>query len=468
MPAFDPRQKYIIEVNQVRLEDFHRYPEDFVERPPYQRKSVWSEERQQKLLDSLFRRYYVPPIVLREVRLSEDRTIREVVDGQQRIVTARQFYGDRLALPGSLEDVHPGLAGRRYSELPPDMRRFVDDKLQYSVSLIKGIDDPKNPEHQRIVADIFWRLQQGENLNYMEIAHSQVSSLVRNFVVKYADDIGFDYAAYKPLDHNPRKHVFFRIYDRDNGRMQHLSLFARLLLIELGNGPAETRDAQVAKLFKDTQVPDGIGNESYETNPAAKSLLRHLQAFYEIFKDDPMPDQHNGMKEFRIEYFVISMYLLLRHLLKHYVFDDAEKTLFHDFVLEFHARWMQYQDTDTEVLLFSNSRQQSKGETENRDRILRQLFFSYVSDHEHTMITKDERRAFNEAERIFIYRQAKGLCQQCLAEGRPEREARVSWSDYEADHVIPHSKGGKTDLSNGQLLCRYHNKLKSNQLGPNG
>jgi 5-methylcytosine-specific restriction endonuclease McrA len=36
----------------------------------------------------------------------------------------------------------------------------------------------------------------------------------------------------------------------------------------------------------------------------------------------------------------------------------------------------------------------------------------------------------------------------------------VGWREYDADHVIPHSKGGQTSVVNAQLLCRYHNQQK--------
>lgn len=138
-----------------------------------------------------------------------------------------------------------------------------------------------------------------------------------------------------------------------------------------------------------------------------------------------------------------------------------EKELFRDFVLSFHDRWKAGRETDTDILVFSDNRQQSKAETELRDRIVRQAFFEFAAEREHEMLTKDERRAFNEAERIFIYRRDNGLCQMCLDEGKPEREAVVSWSEYEADHVIPHSKGGPTTVFNGQVLCQVHNRRKS-------
>ena len=34
--------------------------------------------------------------------------------------------------------------------------------------------------------------------------------------------------------------------------------------------------------------------------------------------------------------------------------------------------------------------------------------------------------------------------------------------DYEVDHIIPYSKGGKTEISNAQLVLIYFNRAKNN------
>jgi hypothetical protein len=460
--AFNPKKDYEVLFEPIPITDFKDFAEEYIVRPPYQRKTVWSRKKQQALLDSLFRRYYIPRIVIREVRLSEDHTIREVIDGQQRIATVQNFLTDRLALPDTLKDVNSELPGRKYSDLPVDIRKFVMKELKYNADIVKGIENPHSADHQRTAAEIFWRLQQGESLNYMEIAHARLASRVRNFIVKYGDDYDFDYKNYRPVDNNPNKHKFFRIYSRDNGRMQHLSLLARLLLIEIASGPTDTKDQGVADLIDKTTVEDGIGNPTYENEPQAKALLRNLNLLYDIFKDDPMIDENNGVKELKIEYFVISVYLLLRHLAQYYVLDKEEKSLFHEFVLAFHERWKQLREQDNDILVFADNRQQSKAETETRDRIMRQSFFDFVTARDHQMIAKDLKRGFNEAERIAIYRKNNGLCQMCLNEGKSEVEAQISWSEYEADHVLPHSKGGQTIVENGQVLCRLHNALKSN------
>lgn len=134
-------------------------------------------------------------------------------------------------------------------------------------------------------------------------------------------------------------------------------------------------------------------------------------------------------------------------------------------MISFHRRWKADRDeNDTDILFFSESRQMSANEISIRDRIIRQAFFEYIKNENHEMLTKDERRSFNEAERILIYRRENGICHMCLAEGKNEVEARVPWFEYNADHVIPHSRGGLTVVENAQVLCRYHNSQKSNRV----
>jgi hypothetical protein len=465
---FNPETEYDITLDTIHLRDFRDYWEDYVVRPPYQRKSVWSRKKQQALLDSLMRRYYIPRLVIREVRLGSRRTVKEVIDGQQRITTAKSFFDDQLQLPRSLKSLDPELPGLRYSELPVDLRKFVDKELKFNVDLVKGIDDPKNREHQRIASEIFWRLQQGESLTYMEVAHARLSSLSRNFVVKYADDIRFDYENYRPIDSNPDKHVFFRVIDRNNDRMQHLALLTRLLILEENNGPADLKDTEVIDYIERYQTDDGVGNDAFAGKPQAQSTLNTMKAFYDVFKDDPTVEDDGGVKELRIEYFIISIYLLLRHLIAFYVWQDEEKRLFKDFVFAFHGRWKARREDDNDLLVFADHRQQTAADIEVRQRILRQVFFDFVADQNKTMLTKDDGRAFNEGERIQIYRNDEGLCQICLAEGKPAAEALVPWSEYEADHVVPHVRGGRTNPENAQVLCVYHNRSKGGTLPMNG
>lgn len=457
---FQPETEYDVVPDAINIKDFHEYPELFVTRPPYQRKNVWSTKKQQSLLDSLFRRYHVPRLVLREVRISPTEVLKEVVDGQQRIITVQRFFAGDLRLPDSLRDLDESLPGCRYEDLPAKLRQFVDKGLKYDADLIKRIDDPKSPAHQKIATEIFWRLQQGESLNFMEIAHARLSSLARNFLVKYADDITFDFSKYRPIDENKDKHPFFRIIDRSNDRMQHLSLLGRLLLIENADGPTDVRDEVLGELIDETQAPDGVGNLSFENSENAVNILRALTIAHEIFKDDPAIDEKNGVKELNREYFIISVVMLVRHLRKYYAFTKDHHEPFRRFIIGFHERWKAHHEDDRDILLFSDNRQQSAVDLENRDRVMRQAYFEYLQLEKIDLLALDSKRSFNEAKRIKIYRTQDGLCQACLKAGLPEAEARVTWSRYQADHIIPWIKGGRTGEWNAQVLCTTHNAAK--------
>jgi 5-methylcytosine-specific restriction endonuclease McrA len=80
-------------------------------------------------------------------------------------------------------------------------------------------------------------------------------------------------------------------------------------------------------------------------------------------------------------------------------------------------------------------------------------------------------RVFNEATKLAVYNRqteeakAKGVsnCPLC-ALGNDANKNRI-WAlrDMDADHVTAWSKGGATDISNCQMLCKTHNRAKGNR-----
>ncbi len=457
--AFSPEQEYIIVTENIHIKRFHDFREQYIVRPPYQRKTVWDPKTKDDLLDSLFRRYYIPSIVLREVRLSKQDSRNEVIDGQQRISTVQEFFEDKIRLPDTLGDVDSRLPGRLYSELHPDIRIFVDFSLQLSAEIIKNIHEPDNHRHLEIASDIFWRLQQGEDLTKIEKAHARLTSLARNFLVKYANEYDFD--AYRDINPNPKKHVFFnQTYKGANNRMQHLELLARFLLLERAGGPTSIQNWNIEELIQDTQMRDGgIGNPSYEKTNEAKVVLKTLNKLHEAFLDG----NANGVPVFvaKTRYFIFSCYLLLRLLLKHYVYSDEVRLCFRDFIFAFFLRINPYNPDDMFARNFVENRQQDKKAIETRDRIIRHEFFKFaLEEKKMSFVELHEQRAFSEAQRIAIYLRDGGICKMCRDCGKPENECVAPWDDFHADHIIPYSKGGLTTIENGQVLCSAHNLAK--------
>lgn len=461
--AFNTQRKFKVTSEGIPLRKFSLYKERYIIRPPYQRNLVWTPKKERQLLDSLLRRSYIPRIVLREVSIEKNaETKLEVIDGQQRIKTVQKFYTGELTLPKTLQNIDPRLPEKRYMDLPPDIRQFIDDELKFEADIIIGIEDPRDYDHWRIASDMFWRLQQGESLTTIELVHARLFSRLRNFMVKYGDDYDFSYKEYLPIDENEGKHRFFEIYNTNNIKMKHLALIARLFLIEKGLGtlePAAPQDANnkdILKEVEDSENEKVIGDTSLEKEKPAQSLVKNLDLFYKLFCNDPIYDSESGIRELSEEYFVISVYLLLRYINSNYVFNKQQKKLFVEFVIEFHRRWKSSSSTDTEILLFYKSRGLQKQKIEARDSIIRLAFFQYAEEKGDQLQLKDRKRSFSELDRLQIYRKYDGICQSC--------KETVPWSRFQADHIYPHSKGGKTTLDNAQLLCRDCNLHKSNSL----
>jgi Protein of unknown function DUF262 len=80
--------------------------------PPYQRRLRWDRTRKSKLIESLLMNVPIPPIFLYEVDLAKY----EVMDGQQRLSTIREYFNNEFPLTG-LEEWRT-LNRRRYSQLP--------------------------------------------------------------------------------------------------------------------------------------------------------------------------------------------------------------------------------------------------------------------------------------------------------------------------------------------------------------
>ena len=45
---------------------------------------------------------------------------------------------------------------------------------------------------------------------------------------------------------------------------------------------------------------------------------------------------------------------------------------------------------------------------------------------------------------------------------KDELQSKDSGEDSEVDHIVPFSKGGKTEYANAQLVLRYFNRAKKN------
>lgn len=128
--------------------------------PHFQRGEVWSDERKRKLIDSILRNWHVPPIHVVE---NSQSGILEVLDGQQRLVSIRDFADGKIKVDGSIQpydhDIE-SLDGCTYVELPAMWRRKFD---QFTIRVLRVTEHkPAEP------AELFFRLNQNVALTTAE------------------------------------------------------------------------------------------------------------------------------------------------------------------------------------------------------------------------------------------------------------------------------------------------------------
>ncbi|MCH8309768.1 MAG: DUF262 domain-containing protein, partial [Chloroflexi bacterium] len=111
--------------------------------PSFQRRQIWTRQGKSYLIDSIVRGMPIPQFFIREiVHTRERRTVREVVDGQQRISTILDFVAGKFSI---LRSHNPELSGMRYAELPEHIQRTILS-FPLSVNILTTGDDAEVPE----------------------------------------------------------------------------------------------------------------------------------------------------------------------------------------------------------------------------------------------------------------------------------------------------------------------------------
>lgn len=140
-------------------------------RPAYQRRLRWTRPQKSRLIESLLLNIPVPPIFLYE----SDEARYEVMDGQQRLNTVREFFANEFKLAG-LPVLRP-LNGLRYSTLTPRIKRTLSRASLSTIVLLLESDPSHTSSKMLTLTDIrrfiFDRLNTGgTKLNPQEIRNA--------------------------------------------------------------------------------------------------------------------------------------------------------------------------------------------------------------------------------------------------------------------------------------------------------
>ncbi len=148
--------------------------------PEFQRGEIWDKKRQQRLIDTILRRWYVPAVHV----VATDNG-QEVLDGQQRLAAVRDFFDNKIRVDGDADPANDDirlLNGLTYERLPDAVKRAVQG---FVIPVIILTDyEPDEPN------ELFFRLNQSYNLTPPEkrnALHGPARDQVRSLVHRLTD-----------------------------------------------------------------------------------------------------------------------------------------------------------------------------------------------------------------------------------------------------------------------------------------
>jgi hypothetical protein len=374
--------------------------------PEYQRGKVWSKEKQQLLLDSIFRKMHVPQVYFRVL----DNGYYECVDGQQRLTAIFDFFDNKVKLSKKFT---PEYGGQSFEELPQDIKDVFEDHEVIIVELNKSSDEE--------IREMFDRLQRGMPLTAGERLNAKFGNM-HDFI----SDIS--------------EHDFFKNANIRNYRGAFHQVCSQITALEMfGVGDVKFKNLE--------QMYDKYRNIDIESKELQqiKKVLNYLNRSF----SEKTPELHSRAG-------IVSLYLLVSRLIKEYSVKDKEKVI-HDFVVELERKLIEAEEKENnvELLKYLNAishSSDSANSIKTRDEIITNYFFLITKEIE----PLDVNRGFTEVQRIAIFRKDNETCQKC--------EKKIKWEDFHADHKTSHSRGGPTSVENGQVLCSECNLKKGSKI----
>jgi len=119
--------------------------------PKFQRRSVWTDNARSYLMDTIVRGKPIPKVFIRQsINVQTRQSIREVVDGQQRLRTILSYLNDGFKISERHNEKYGGYYFSQLNNVDPDIQSFI---LNYEVSTDLLVNMPDNE-----ILDIFSRL----------------------------------------------------------------------------------------------------------------------------------------------------------------------------------------------------------------------------------------------------------------------------------------------------------------------
>lgn len=398
--------------------------------PNFQRKYVWSKKQASNLIESLLLNIPIPPIFV-----SEDKDgIWEVIDGQQRLTAIDQFVegtyenekGERQPFALSKLSILTELSDKTFNDFTPQLkRRLLNRPLPWIVVKSSTNKDVKFEMFNRLNSNI-------TKLNNQELRNCLYRGTYNEFIKEMAQNSDFQ-ALLHHANYQKRMIdvelilMFFSFLDMDyhqyNGDMKQV-LNRNMMLHQY----------QDRKEFKEKE------DKFKKSIALIKYMFARPEEAFRIFSVAE-GKRCEFTKRFNQGLFLVLMYGFTPYD-KHQVFPHIE---------ELRERFLSLQIGNED---FRNSLIGSG--TNSRANMIKKFHIWMNAIQEILDAPEDNPRCFPRKIKEALYEESQ-ICKLC-------GQRIFNIEDSEVDHIIPYDKGGKTVRENAQLVHRYCNRHKSDNI----
>jgi 5-methylcytosine-specific restriction endonuclease McrA len=401
--------------------------------PGFQRKSVWTLADRRKLIESVFEGYPVPSIFLYK-REDNGRPVYDVLDGKQRLETLFMFgrtrpfgrngFDVRYRFPHDDETL-------KYDWTRLSKRGRAADFLGYKLQTVEVSGDLSD------IITLFVRINStGRALTSGEKRHAK---FYNSEFLRHAEKLC--------RKHRKRLMADQIISDQQIARMKDVELVSELLAALATGQPLHSKAA----------VDKAIGNQSLH----GQTLKRVIAEFTSVLGVARKMFPELRSTRFRNSSEFYSLFLVVADLRRAgLILSDRKRNrtaqeilkVFSNEVDEARSRQRHAKGVPAgkqlyvDYLLATQRGTDNLGQRTRRAQIIRGLLTGLFEK-------KDAKRIFSVEQRRMLWNsEEKRKCSQC--------DEPLDWTNFQVDHLRPHSRGGRTDLKNAGLICKRCNASK--------
>ncbi|MEX0778056.1 MAG: DUF262 domain-containing protein [Phycisphaeraceae bacterium] len=415
--------------------------------PPFQRKSVWNDKDRRKLIESMLEGYPFPSIFVYRRKDISGRTIFDVLDGKQRLEASFAFCGvrpfgrQRFSVPFQFRGV-PQPDEKVYWWTWTDLKRWRRHHriAEYKLQVVEAQGELD------AIRELFVRINStGKKLSSQEQRHAR---FVTSPILAEAEMLARKLK--QPL-------LSDRIVSPTQiSRMKDVELMSECI-ISFCKG---------ASINKKAAVDEAMSGGSYNLNTVRKAV-REIRRIYKLMRCILPAIRETRFKNVSEFY---SLLMALRQL------DEEGRELSDRHGQRIAERLLRRLSTDAsraqedrrvlkgkisikpvvrDYLMAVEQGADAVGQRRKRQAILVSLIGNLFSE-------RDRLRIFTPQQRELVW--SASSSRSCPGKWQGDVcGMRLSWSNFQVDHIRPWSKGGKTDLFNARVLCRRCNAAKGNR-----